>query len=83
VLVAKKALAALTRLRQGFNPFKEPEKIRKMHEDKKTLERAFELLGIPAGYDSSMLDYLQRVSRRLQYRNGKSENWGITWIFKK
>ncbi len=56
VLVAKQALAALTRLRNmSFNPFTEPEKGHQLKEDEITLKKAFELLGIPGEYDSSML----------------------------
>ena len=60
--IAKVALGALTRLRQGCNP-SDGEKTRQLLEDEKTLHKCFELLSIPEGYDSWMLNFLQKLSR--------------------
>ena len=60
--VAKQALAALTRLKQGNNPFKDGA-IAQMENDKVTFERCVELLNIPMDYTNNMLNILQKIYR--------------------
>ncbi len=67
VLVAKQALAALTRLRNmSFNPFTEPEKGHQLKEDEITLKKAFELLGIPG---VNMIQVCSTICKEFQESN--------------
>lgn len=60
--IAKKALAALTRLRQGCNPFKAAE-LQKFLKDEDDFLKYCDALSIPVDYSNIMLDFLQRLSR--------------------
>ena len=60
--IARKALAALTRLRQGCNPSKTAE-LNQFIEDSEAFPRYCEALSIPTDYGNATLDFLQRLSR--------------------
>lgn len=61
--IAKKALAALTRLRQGCNPFKTAE-LNRFIEDSEAFPGYCEALSIPTDYSNVTLDFLQRLTRQ-------------------
>ena len=65
--IAKKALAALTFLRQGVNPFV-GDNLRKINEAGDAYPKYCEALSIPLDYDDYTMDFLQRLSRGQQPR---------------
>lgn len=60
--IAKKALAALTILRQGCNPF-DTKALNRFTEADKAFPKCCEKLSIPTDYSNTTLDFLQRISR--------------------
>jgi hypothetical protein len=60
--IAKKALAALTRLRQGGNPFRDGV-LAQLEKDEKTFKECIAQLNIPIGYDNVMLHTLKKISK--------------------
>ncbi len=61
-ILARKALSALTRLRQGCNPFKTKDLIQFIG-DSKSFPKYCEVLNIPTDCSNGTLDFLQRIIR--------------------